>query len=124
MEIVCEPMLEYGAREPAWEALGGGPPGLSILDAADGDSEAKVRLFSDIRMGIEGNRTHGRHTMVEGEKRYCALSWTEARGGPETVETGRAAASTPRPSSGAPGWRKATTPNTPGGATCSARRWP
>jgi GH15 family glucan-1,4-alpha-glucosidase len=85
MEIVCEPMLEYGAREPAWEALGGGPPGLSILDAADGDSEAKVRLFSDIRMGIEGNRTHGRHTMVEGEKRYCALSWTEARGGPETV---------------------------------------
>ena len=44
-----------------------------------------MRLFSDIRMGIEGNRTHGRHTMVEGEKRYCALSWTEARGGPETV---------------------------------------
>ena len=85
MEIVCEPMLEYGAREPAWEALAGGPPGLSILDAADGDSEAKVRLYSDIRMGIEGNRTHGRHTMVEGEKRYCALSWTEARGGPETV---------------------------------------
>ena len=44
------------------------------------------RLFSDIRMGIEGNRAHGRHTMAEGEKRFCALSWTEARGGPHTVE--------------------------------------
>ena len=45
-----------------------------------------MRLFSDIRMGIEGNRAHGRHTMSEGEKRFCALSWTEARGGPHTVE--------------------------------------
>ena len=85
MEIVCEPMLEYGAREPTWETLQGGPPGLSVLDASDGESEAKMRLFSDIRMGIEGTRTHGRHTLVEGEKRYCALSWTEALGGPETV---------------------------------------
>ena len=47
---------------------------------------AGIRLFSDIRMGIEGNRTHGRHTMTEGEKRFCALSWTEERGGPHTVE--------------------------------------
>ena len=37
-------------------------------------------------MGIEGNRAHGRHTMHEGEKRFCALSWTEGRGGPHTVE--------------------------------------
>jgi GH15 family glucan-1,4-alpha-glucosidase len=37
-------------------------------------------------MGIEGNRTHGRHTMSEGERRFCAISWTEARGGPHTVE--------------------------------------
>ena len=39
-----------------------------------------------MRMGIEGNRAHGRHTMVEGEKRFCAISWTEERGGPHTVE--------------------------------------
>ena len=43
-------------------------------------------MFSDVRLGIEGNRAHGRHTMVEGEKRFCALSWTEERGGPHTVE--------------------------------------
>ncbi len=90
VEIVCEPMLAYGARPAVWEAVEGGPAGLSILDASeadgDGDGQPGVRLFSDIRMGIEGNRTHGRHTLTKGEKRYCALSWTEARGGPYTVE--------------------------------------
>jgi len=90
MEIVCEPMLAYGEREATWEEVTGGPPGLSVLDASDGQGEGEdamgVRLFSDIRMGIEGNRSHGRHTMVQGERRYCALSWTEERGGPESVE--------------------------------------
>ena len=88
VEIVCEPMLAYGARAATWEAVEGGPAGPSILDAddGDGDSETAVRLYSDIRMGIEGNRSHGRHTLVKGEKRYCALSWTESRGGPVTVE--------------------------------------
>ena len=90
MEVVCEPMLDYGAREATWEEVTGGPPGLSVLDASNGDGNGEeaigVRLFSDIRMGIEGNRSHGRHTMVPGERRYCALSWTEDRQGPETVE--------------------------------------
>ena len=27
-------------------------------------------------MGIEGNRAHARHTMSEGEQRFCALGWT------------------------------------------------
>jgi GH15 family glucan-1,4-alpha-glucosidase len=53
------------------------------MDAADG--ETMFRLYSDIRMGIEGNRVHGRHTMTEGEKHFCALSFTEALGGPNTV---------------------------------------
>jgi len=86
MEIVCEPMLDYGAREATWEGLTGGPSGVSVLDASGEDGGTGVRLYSDIRMGIEGNRTHGRHTMVQGERRYCALSWTEAKGGPESVE--------------------------------------
>jgi GH15 family glucan-1,4-alpha-glucosidase len=43
-------------------------------------------MFSDIRLGIEGNRVHGRHTMREGERRFCALSWTEGLGGPRNVE--------------------------------------
>jgi GH15 family glucan-1,4-alpha-glucosidase len=84
VEIVCEPMLDYGSTAASWSVVESGESGVCMLDATDEVTE--FRLFSDIRMGIEGNRAHGRHTMVEGEKRFCALSWTEGRGGPHTVE--------------------------------------
>jgi GH15 family glucan-1,4-alpha-glucosidase len=104
VEIVCEPMLDYGATPARWSVVQSGQDGACLLDAVqeldagepDGESEPEgegsradapgFRLFSDIRIGIEGNRAHGRHTMSEGEKRFCALSWTEERGGPHTVE--------------------------------------
>jgi alpha,alpha-trehalase len=84
VEIVCEPMLDYGATPAKWSVADTGEEGGYALDASDGVTA--FRLFSDTRMGIEGNRVHGRHTMVEGEKRFCALSWTEGLGGPRTVE--------------------------------------
>ncbi len=84
VEIVCEPMLDYGANPAQWSVLDSGASGVCMMDATD--EVTAFRLFSDIRMGIEGNRAHGRHTMNEGEKRFCALSWTEGRGGPHTVE--------------------------------------
>jgi GH15 family glucan-1,4-alpha-glucosidase len=84
VEIVCEPMLDYGATPAQWSVADTGEEGGYALDASDGVTA--FRLFSDMRMGIEGNRVHGRHTMTEGEKRFCALSWTEGLGGPRTVE--------------------------------------
>src|SRR5207248_7582304 len=84
IELLCEPMLDYGARPAEWSPADTGSEGGEALDAAYGDG--CMRLYSDIRMGIEGNRVHGRHTMREGEKCYCALSWTEALGGPRTVQ--------------------------------------
>ena len=84
VEIVCEPMLDYGAEPARWSIVQTGEDGVCSMDATD--DVTAFRIFSDIRMGIEGNRAHGRHTMSEGEKRFCALSWTEGRGGPHTVE--------------------------------------
>jgi GH15 family glucan-1,4-alpha-glucosidase len=84
VEIVCEPMLDYGATAASWSVVQSGEEGVCMMDATD--DVTAFRLFSDIRMGIEGNRGHGRHTMNEGERRFCALSWTEGRGGPHTVE--------------------------------------
>jgi GH15 family glucan-1,4-alpha-glucosidase len=99
VEILCEPMLDYGSTPAQWTIVQTGQDGACLLDAvqemdagepsvADGASRASpgFRLFSDIRMGIEGNRAHGRHTMSEGERCFCALSWTEERGGPHTVK--------------------------------------
>jgi alpha,alpha-trehalase len=84
VELLCEPMLDYGRTSAAWRA---GDTGVGACEALDADcGESEIRLYSDMRMGIEGNRAHARHTMREGEKRFCALSWTEALGGPRAVE--------------------------------------
>ncbi len=84
VELVCEPMLDYGATAAEWKVVDTGEEGGYALDACKG--ETTLRLFSDMRMGIEGNRARARHTLVEGERRFCALSWTEGLGGPRTVE--------------------------------------
>ncbi len=93
VEVVCEPMLDYGATVARWSAVEedqseagqvGGVGHHQALDANDG--RTVFRLFSDMRAGIEGNRVHARHTLQEGEKRFCAISWTEGLGGPRTAE--------------------------------------
>jgi alpha,alpha-trehalase len=104
LEVVCEPMLDYGATPARWTVADTGEDGGYGLDAwngGDGDGEDGAheagdggarpgfRLYSDMRMGIEGNRVHARHTMREGEQRFCALSWTEALGGPRTAEAAK-----------------------------------
>jgi GH15 family glucan-1,4-alpha-glucosidase len=86
--IVAEPTLNYGAEPARWTLVDTGRNGVCTMDASDG--ETMFRMLSDVRMGIEGNRIHGRHTMVEGEKCFCALSFTEELGGPETVEQAQA----------------------------------
>jgi GH15 family glucan-1,4-alpha-glucosidase len=84
VELVCEPMLDYGRTAAGWSVAETGEDGGRAVDAVNG--EGRLRLYSDLRMGIEGNRVHARHTMSEGEKCFCALSWTEELGGPRTVE--------------------------------------
>jgi len=82
IEMVCEPMLQYGAQPAVWSALVDDHG--HALDASDGETE--LRLLSDMRLGIEGNRARARHTLMEGERRFCALSWTEELRGPRTAE--------------------------------------
>ncbi len=90
VEVVCEPMLDYGATVARWSAVQEDPPQAGeayhhqALDAENG--RTVFRLFSDMRAGIEGNRVHARHTLQEGERCFCAMSWTEGLGGPRTVE--------------------------------------
>jgi len=81
VELTCEPVFDY-ARTPATWTMAG--EDWYAADATDGTTT--IRLLSDLRIGLEGTIARARHTMSEGEKRFCALSWTEARGGPRTAE--------------------------------------
>ena len=71
IEAVCEPMFDYGRTPGTWQMLG---DDWSAAEVTDG--ETRLRLVSDLRIGIEGNRARARHTLVEGERRYVALGWT------------------------------------------------
>jgi alpha,alpha-trehalase len=41
-------------------------------------------------MGIEGNRARARHLLQEGEKRYCALSWSAVLDAPHSIDQAEA----------------------------------
>ncbi|HUB35582.1 MAG TPA: glycoside hydrolase family 15 protein [Solirubrobacteraceae bacterium] len=84
LELVCESMPDYGATPTSWSAVDTGEEGCWALDASGGDTA--FRLYSDMRMGVELNRVHARHTLAEGERCFCALSWTEERRGPRTAK--------------------------------------
>ncbi len=70
VEAVCEPMFDYGRTPAQWEMHG---EDWGAAEATDG--HAKLRIQSDLRLGIEGSRVRARHTMNEGERRYVALGW-------------------------------------------------
>jgi alpha,alpha-trehalase len=70
VEMVCEPMFDYARIPASWEAIG---DDFHAADATDGTTT--LRLTSDLLIGIEGNRARARHTLEEGETRFCALSW-------------------------------------------------
>ncbi len=77
VEAVCEPMFQYGRVAAAWQMLG---DDWSAAEATDG--QTVLRLRSDLRLGIEGNRARARHTLMEGEQRFIALAWTHGLEGP------------------------------------------
>jgi GH15 family glucan-1,4-alpha-glucosidase len=84
VELVCEPALDYGRQEAVWTAVERNNLSCHALDCAN--ANPNFRLFSSLRMGVEGNRVHARHTMRKGERCFCALSWAAERSGPQTVE--------------------------------------
>ena len=72
MELVCEPVSDYGRTEVAWTLA---DDGRHAADATAGD--VTIRLSTDMALGIEGGRVRARHMIQAGERLYCALSWAE-----------------------------------------------
>jgi len=77
MELVCEPLFDYGRAPAEWALVDGS---RHAADARGGGQT--VRLYSDLALGIERSRVRARHTLEPGEKAYCALSWAEGLAGP------------------------------------------
>lgn len=81
IELLCEPMFDYGAIPAMWAPVENDP---YALDATDGTRT--LRLMSDLNMGVEGGMVRARHRLEKGETRFCALSWSRMLDGPRTAE--------------------------------------
>jgi len=74
LNLSCEPVFDYGSKRTTWEYAG--EAYRETVARAEG-CETELRLVSDLNLGIEGPRVTGRHLIREGEKIYCAVSWSE-----------------------------------------------
>ncbi|OLT53080.1 glycoside hydrolase family 15 protein [Cellulosimicrobium sp. CUA-896] len=72
VELVCEPAFDYG-REPArWTVVGDDD---HVADASGAGQ--RLRLSTDMLVGIEGGAARARHVLRKGETAFCALSWAD-----------------------------------------------
>jgi GH15 family glucan-1,4-alpha-glucosidase len=74
LQVECEPVFDYG-RTPARWAFDG--PGYGSAIATAPGSELRLRLATDLRLGLEGGRARARVTLREGERAFAALAWSE-----------------------------------------------
>ena len=80
MELVCEPVFDYGRTPAAWTLVDG-----SRHTADASGAGQTIRLQTDLALGVEGDRVRARHVLTAGEECYCALSWAEGLAGPGDV---------------------------------------
>jgi GH15 family glucan-1,4-alpha-glucosidase len=84
VELVCEPVFDYGSTPAEWTAA----DGRHAADASGGGQT--IRLTTDLALGIEGGRARARHVLEPGDRAYCALSWAEGLAAPQTSEEAEA----------------------------------
>jgi GH15 family glucan-1,4-alpha-glucosidase len=72
MELVCEPVFDYGRTGAEWTFVD------DTRHTVDGTGAGTtVRLHSDLVAGIEGTRVRARHVLEAGEQAFCCLSWAQ-----------------------------------------------
>jgi GH15 family glucan-1,4-alpha-glucosidase len=81
VELVCEPVFDYGRTPAEWSLLG---EDRCTADASGAGQT--IRLRTSMALGIEGNRVRARHTVRQGEQLFCSLSWEEHLTSPADVD--------------------------------------
>jgi GH15 family glucan-1,4-alpha-glucosidase len=85
MELICEPAFDYGRVPAEWSLADDGD--RHVADAKG--AETKIGLQTDMALGIEGNWARARHTLKEGDRVFCSLSWAEGLASPEDGDDAR-----------------------------------
>ena len=68
VELVCEPVFDYGRTPAEWTLVDGG---RHAADASGAD--VTIRLRTDLALGIEGDRVRARHALGRRARLLLAL---------------------------------------------------
>jgi GH15 family glucan-1,4-alpha-glucosidase len=85
MELVCEPVFDYGRTPAEWSLLEGSRHTADATGAGQ-----TIRLQTDMALGIEGERVRARQSLEQGDQIYCSLSWAEELASPPDVDDANA----------------------------------
>ena len=81
IELVCEPVFEYGDIPASWALLDG------TTHTADATGPAHtLRLHTDMALGVEAGRVRARRMLRLGDRVFCSLSWAEGLASPDDVD--------------------------------------
>ena len=83
IEVGCEPVFHYGTVDPVWAWSG---PTYHAVETKTAQGQPKLQVRSDFRLGIEGRRVEGRHTLHEGQQAFLSVAWDDAQGPLDAAE--------------------------------------
>ncbi|MBO0769571.1 MAG: glycoside hydrolase family 15 protein, partial [Solirubrobacterales bacterium] len=69
----CEPVFDYGRERVKWEYTG---PGYTDGVATSNNTDLRLHMKTDLRIGFEGSRATARHRMKQGEEAFVCLYWS------------------------------------------------
>jgi GH15 family glucan-1,4-alpha-glucosidase len=81
MDLVCEPVFDYGRVPASWTLADGDRHAADATGAG-----VTIRLTTDMALGIEGDRARARHGLEQGERAFCSLSWAEGLASPADMD--------------------------------------
>jgi alpha,alpha-trehalase len=73
INLECEPAFDYGGLSADWSYTG---PGYHEATAGSEGVDLRLRLVTDLRLGIEGPRARARTMLHEGDTAFVALGWS------------------------------------------------
>ena len=85
MELVCEPVFDYGRVPADWTLNDEAGHGADATGA-----ELVIRLQTDMSLGVEGTRVRARQMLHPGERIFCSVSWAEGFAGPKDTDEANA----------------------------------
>ena len=86
IEMSCTPVFDYGKTPATWDLQGDHRHTAEATGAEVGEPVQRIRLHTDLAIGVEGNRVRARRQLQTGDRAYCALSWGERLVTPPTVD--------------------------------------